>query len=348
MSNNNHDDFSNEVVPVTQSETQVNLPKTELPVHVLRRADVDPIAAARAERQVAIMFMLSAVFTVLAVIAFFAIPVDLYIRVPGPGVTSASNFALGITLGLAIFLIGTGAIHWARKLMPDDEVVQSRHSYSSSSEIRESVMQEIRTGGEESGFTSRKIIRRSLLTALAVLPLPAVILALDFGPLPQNELRETLWKKGVRLVTDPTGRYLRPEDFSVGSLVSAHPENLKEWEEENHNLNARAKTSILVVRMTPEQLRTSQGEGWDYQGIIAYSKICTHVGCPIALYEHRTHHLLCPCHQSTFDLADSGNVVFGPAARRLPQLPLGVDEEGYLIALSDFQEPVGPSFWERG
>lgn len=209
-------------------------------------------------------------------------------------------------------------------------------------------MQEIRIGGEESGFTSRKIVRRSLLTAIAVLPLPAVILALDFGPLPQNELRETLWKKGVRLVTDPTGRYLRPEDFSVGSLVSAHPENLKEWEEENHNLNARAKTSILVVRMTPEQLRTSQGEGWDYQGIIAYSKICTHVGCPIALYEHRTHHLLCPCHQSTFDLADSGNVVFGPAARRLPQLPLGVDEEGYLVALSDFQEPVGPSFWERG
>jgi len=348
VSNSNHDDIQNEVVPATQSETQVNLPKSELPVHVLRRADVDPIAAARAERQVAIMFLLSAVFTVLAVVSFFAIPVDLYIRVPGPGVTSASNFALGITLGLAIFLIGTGAIHWARKLMPDDEVVQSRHGYSSSREIRESVMQEIRIGGEESGFTSRKIVRRSLLTALAVLPLPAVILALDFGPLPQNELRETLWKKGVRLVTDPTGRYLRPEDFSVGSLVSAHPENLKEWEEENHNLNARAKTSILVVRMTPEQLRTSQGEGWDYQGIIAYSKICTHVGCPIALYEHRTHHLLCPCHQSTFDLADSGNVVFGPAARRLPQLPLGVDEEGYLVALSDFQEPVGPSFWERG
>jgi ubiquinol-cytochrome c reductase iron-sulfur subunit len=294
------------------------------------------------------MFLLSVLFTVLATISFFAIPVDLYIRVPGPGVTQASNLALGLTLGAAIFLIGAGAIHWARKLMPDDEVVQERHGYASSNQIRESVMQEIREGGVESGFTTRKIVRRSLLTAVAVMPLPAVILALDFGPLPKNELRETLWSKGIRLVTDPTGRYLRPEDFSVGSLVSAHPENLEAWEKENHNLNARAKTSILVVRMTPEQLRTSQGEGWDYQGIVAYSKICTHVGCPIALYEHRTHHLLCPCHQSTFDLADSGNVVFGPAARRLPQLPLGVDEEGYLVALSDFQEPVGPSFWERG
>ncbi|MFZ9283234.1 MAG: Rieske 2Fe-2S domain-containing protein [Candidatus Nanopelagicales bacterium] len=348
MSNIENHETGNEVVPVAQTNTEVNLPKTELPVHVLRRADVDPIAAARAERQVAIMFLLSALFTVLATVAFFAIPVDRFIRVPGPGVTQASNFVLGITLGLAIFLIGAGAIHWARKLMPDDEVVQSRHGYSSSKEIRESVMQEIREGGVESGFATRKIVRRSLLTAMAVLPLPAVVLALDFGPLPKNELRETLWAKGVRLVTDPTGRYLRPEDFSVGSLVSAHPENLHEWEEENHNLNARAKTSILVVRMTPEQLRTMQGEGWDYQGIVAFSKICTHVGCPIALYEHRTHHLLCPCHQSTFDLADSGNVVFGPAARRLPQLPISVDEEGYLIAVSDFQEPVGPSFWERG
>ena len=100
--------------------------------------------------------------------------------------------------------------------------------------------------------------------------------------------------------------------------------------------------------MQPDEIRSQQGDGWDYQGILAYSKICTHVGCPIALYEQRTHHLLCPCHQSTFDLADSGNVVFGPAARRMPQLPIGVDEEGYLIAMSDFQVPVGPSFWERG
>jgi ubiquinol-cytochrome c reductase iron-sulfur subunit len=348
VSNSEHNEAENQVVPVSQTSSEVNLPNSQLPLHVLRRADVDPIAAARAERQVSIMFLLSALFTLLAIVSFFAIPVDKLIRVPGAGVTQASNLALGITLGLAIFLIGTGAIHWARKLMPDDEVVQERHPYASSEQIRESVMQEIREGAIESGIGTRKIVRRSLLTALAVLPLPAVILALDFGPMPQNELRETLWKKGVRLVTDPTGRYLRAEDFSVGSLVSAHPENLEAWEKENHNLNARAKTSILVVRMTPEQLRTSQGEGWDYEGIVAYSKICTHTGCPIALYEHRTHHLLCPCHQSTFDLADSGNVLFGPAARRLPQLPLGVDEEGYLVALADFQEPVGPSFWERG
>lgn len=106
--------------------------------------------------------------------------------------------------------------------------------------------------------------------------------------------------------------------------------------------------AIILVRMDPEEIRSQQGDGWDYQGILAYSKICTHVGCPIALYEHRTHHLLCPCHQSTFDLADSGDVIFGPAARRMPQLPIRLDEEGFLVARSAFQEPVGPSFWERG
>jgi ubiquinol-cytochrome c reductase iron-sulfur subunit len=81
---------------------------------------------------------------------------------------------------------------------------------------------------------------------------------------------------------------------------------------------------------------------------LCYSKICTHVGCPISLYEQQTHNVLCPCHQSTFALADNGKVLFGPAARSLPQLPLGVDSDGYLIAMSGFHEPVGPSYWERG
>jgi len=103
-----------------------------------------------------------------------------------------------------------------------------------------------------------------------------------------------------------------------------------------------------LVRMEPQEIVAQQGDGWDYQGIVAYSKICTHVGCPIALYEHRTHHLLCPCHQSTFDLANAGAVIFGPAARNMPQLPIGVDSEGYLVAMDDFNQPIGPSFWERG
>ncbi len=101
--------------------------------------------------------------------------------------------------------------------------------------------------------------------------------------------------------------------------------------------------------MQPDDITPSKGrEDWGVNGILCYSKICTHVGCPISLWEQQTHNLLCPCHQSTFDLADNGKVVFGPAARALPQLPIGVDAEGYLMATSDFTEPVGPSFWERG
>lgn len=100
--------------------------------------------------------------------------------------------------------------------------------------------------------------------------------------------------------------------------------------------------------MDPTQIKIPESrKDWQVGGILCYSKICTHVGCPISLWEQQTHHLLCPCHQSTFDLSNSGVVVFGPAARSLPQLPITVDADGYLVARSDFTVPVGPSFFER-
>ena len=116
---------------------------------------------------------------------------------------------------------------------------------------------------------------------------------------------------------------------------------------EEHKLEEKAKAAVLLVRVNPGDLKEDpEKANWSYDGIVAYSKICTHVGCPVALYEQHTHHLLCPCHQSTFDLADHCKVVFGPAARPLPQLPIAVDDEGYLVAQSDFLEPIGPSFWD--
>ena len=101
--------------------------------------------------------------------------------------------------------------------------------------------------------------------------------------------------------------------------------------------------------MQPDDITPShQAKNWGIDGILCFSKICTHVGCPISLWEQQTHSVLCPCHQSTFDLADNGKVIFGPAARALPQLPIELDDEGYIVAQSDFTEPVGPSYWERG
>ena len=321
-------------------ESQADFTTAHVPHHP-RRTDVDPRAARRAERQVVTLFVASMLCIVLAIVSYVAIPVDAGINIPLAGPVGAQNVALGLSFGLGILCIGLGAIHWARKLMPGTEVVAQRHEMRSEDDDRAAAIAAFDRGLADSGFGARPIIRRTLIGAMVLMPLPLVIMLRDLYTAP-------IWKKDIRIVSDVVNRPLKPEDIPVGGLVAANPENLLEVEHEEGNLNARAKAAIILVRMAPDEIVSQQGDGWDYQGVLAFSKICTHVGCPIALYEQRTHHLLCPCHQSTFDLADSGNVVFGPAARRMPQLPITVDEEGFLVAQSDFQEPVGPSFWERG
>lgn len=343
---------STQIEPQNESQIEPDFVPATI-AHHPRRTDVDPKAAKRAEHQVAIMFVLAAVLILASLVAYVLIPVDAGLQLPLLGPVGALNVALGLSLGLGILLIGLGAIHWARKLMPGNEIVAMRHEMRSAPEERQAAVAAFDRGLADSGFAQRPIIRRTLIGALLVLPLPLVILLRDLytapegAPSPSEQLSKTIWDKDVRIVTDVSLNPLRAEDIPVGGLVAAVPENLHEVEEETGNLNARAKAAIILVRMAPDEIVSQQGEGWDYQGILAYSKICTHVGCPIALYEQRTHHLLCPCHQSTFDLADSGAVVFGPATRQMPQLPITVDDEGYLVAVSDFQQPVGPSFWER-
>jgi ubiquinol-cytochrome c reductase iron-sulfur subunit len=331
------------------------LPKAEIE-HRLRVTDTDPKAARRAERQVTSMFLLSMLFAALFVAAYIGIDKTTTVYIPVFGTVGASQIALGVCLGMSIFLIGAGAIQWSKKLMPDVEVVQDRHEMESPEADTEIAVGNYERGKEESGFARFRMIRRTLIAAMVIFPIPLIVMLKDLwvptpaeqGQSPADILSTTLWTKDMRIVSDGTYRPVKPEDLPVGGLISAVPADLPEVQEAQGNLNARGKAAIILVRMQPDEIRSQQGEGWDYQGILAYSKICTHVGCPIALYEQRTHHLLCPCHQSTFDLADSGNVVFGPAARRMPQLPIGVDAEGYLVATSGFAEPVGPSFWERG
>ena len=347
--NNTFDPDQGKQPEIVTKEVPSKLPTPAKGVdHYLRRTDTDPKAAKRAERQVATMFALSGFFTLVFLVSFVAIPREKKIAVNLIGVTSAQNLVLGVSFGLAILLIGIGAIHGAKKLMPDVEMVQERKPIKPNDEVQQEALDAFRLGAQESGIGSRKLVRRTLLGALALFPLPFVVMLRDLGPAPKGELRKTAWEEGLHIVTDITYQKIRPEDIPVGNLISAMPENILEIQEETHTLNERGKSAILLVRMRPEDIKSQQGPDWDYQGILAYSKICTHVGCPIALYEQRTHNLLCPCHQSTFDLSDSGQPIFGPAARRLPQLAITVDEEGYLIARQGFQEPVGPSFWERG
>jgi ubiquinol-cytochrome c reductase iron-sulfur subunit len=145
---------------------------------------------------------------------------------------------------------------------------------------------------------------------------------------------------------------VRLGDVAGGGLLTVFPGTLKPGstdEYEEPDLQTKADSTVVLIRLRPGQEVKSQGEpDWVYDNHIAFSKICTHAGCPVSLYEQQTHHLLCPCHQSVFDVLDGARPIFGPAARALPQLPLGVDEEGYFIARGDFREPVGPSYWERG
>ena len=322
--------------------------------HQPRPTDVDPRAEKRAERQIATLFGLSSVMAILFCVAYFVFEVgadpDVFL---GMG---ASNVALGVTLGLALLFIGVGVIQWSRKLMNDTEIVEMRHPLRSSDADREESLAALKSGTDDSGIARRPLIRNSLLGAMGALLLPAVVALRDLGPLPEDDWYETVWTEGMRVVNDVSGTPIKPEWVRVGQLINAEPEIFFDGEpygeetiEGHEQLIEKTKAAIIVVRMQPEDITPlPDRENWGVDGILAYSKICTHVGCPISLWEQQTHHLLCPCHQSTFDLADNGKVIFGPAARALPQLPIAVDEEGYLIAQSDFKEPVGPSFWERG
>ena len=317
-----------------------------LPPHKPRIQDIDERAAKRSERAVAFMFVLSMLATIAFIASYVIFPVDQIVYIWPFGRVSSLNFALGWSLGLALFFIGAGAVHWARTLMSDVEIADERHPIQASTEVKARVMADFAAGADESGFGRRKLLRNTMFGAVALVPLSGLMLLRDMGPLPERKLRSTLWANGKELINMNTHEPLRPEDVAVGSLTFAMPEGLTEHD---HDFQTEiAKAALMIVRIQPEDIKDKRELEWSHEGIVAFSKICTHVGCPISLYEQQTHHVLCPCHQSTFDLADGARVIFGPAGHALPQLRIGVNEKGNLEALGDFDEPVGPAFWERG
>ncbi len=279
--------------------------------HLPRLTDVDEKAADRATRQVAMMFGLVPVLAVGFVVAYFAVPKEMFIDF-GFLHTNAKNLLLGLTVGLALLLIGLGAVQWGRQLMDDHEMVDYRHGASSNDEDVAYVLDELDKGIDESRITRRKVLGRSLIGALAALGLPLIVSFADLGPKPTKKLRAatieaTIWKEGIRLVHDITYEPIKPSDIEIGQLINAQPENLKDLEGTAFQTE-KAKASIIIVRMDPNTIKIPDSRrDWQIGGILCYSKICTHVGCPISLWEQQTHHLLCPCHQSTFDLGDSGS-----------------------------------------
>ena len=345
----------NQSTDLTVTGTEEQVPRSEsraatlperfenpgLEPHRARLTDADPAAARRATRQVSALFGISVIGTLGLIVAYVAFP-------PGETVASIrlSNLLLGSALFLSLMGIGTAAVHWAKTLMSDREAVEDRHPQKSTPEVRQAAVLALKDGAEDSGIARRGVLKGAMISALALFPLGLVVPLIGEvgGDWNVGAFRHTMWKRGTRLTRDPSGTPIKASDVTVGSAFHVIPDKLREQE---HWIEEKAKAVVLMVRLDPADLRSEQGEGWSYDGIVAFSKICTHVGCPVALYEQQTHHLLCPCHQSTFDMADGARVVFGPASRPLPQLPITVDDEGYLIAQSDFHEPIGPSYWVR-
>jgi len=333
-----------ELDPGTAVVSRVAPQNPGLPPEHLRVTDLDPKEEKKAERRIAMFFTLSIAGSVFAAVAYVIFPI-----IPGDMQSVRNNnLFVGLGFSAALLGVGIGAVHWAKSLMHGHELVEERHPTKGTEEERKTASEVFTQANKESGFTRRSLVRNTLVGALLVTPVPAVVLFRDLAPAkdPLKLIKETMWEPGVRLARDPSGLPIRAADVTIGSAFHVIPEGLAELE--YHKIEEKAKAAVLLMRLPIDELNERpERQGWSYQGIVAYSKICTHVGCPVALYEQQTHHLLCPCHQSQFDVANHCEVIFGPAARPLPQLPITIDDEGYLIAQSDFTEPVGPSFWER-
>lgn len=343
--------MSHDNLPVKDPERGHVVPDPGLPEHVERWTDTDEGAGDRAYHAILGMLAAVPVLAILFVVIYFAVPRDAAINF-GLLHVNAQNFGFGVTGGLAVLLIGLALVQWARVIMGDHETVEARHPIPSSEEDRALFVQQWEEGVVQSGIRRRGLIGGALGGALGFSLIPVVVLLADMGPHPTRKVRaatieRTIWAEGVVLVNDETRLPLRPEMLEIGQLVNAQPENLWDFHGTDFQVE-KAKASLIIVRMDPASIKIPESrKDWQVSGILAYSKICTHVGCPISLWERQTHHLLCPCHQSTFDLGNSGVVVFGPAGRALPQLPIKVNDKGFLVARSDFTMPVGPSYFER-
>ena len=248
---------------------------------------------------------------------------------------------LGLALGLALVLFGAAMIVTARQLIVTEEI-EDDYPPDEHPEEQEMLVQVV----EESGarLTRRRLFVVALGGAAGAVGLAAVTPLASLGPvLKIAPLLRTPWRRGRRLV-DEQGRLWKASDIEQDDLYTAFPEGASKEE---------LGSPIVLVRLPPEQLRLPQGqEHYAAEGIVAYSKICTHAGCAISLYRAPLFQptepkpaLVCPCHYSTFDPADGGTVTFGPAGRKLPMLPLTIDRDGNLRASGNFDSPVGPSWW---
>jgi len=247
---------------------------------------------------------------------------------------------LGLAIGLALLFLAAALIVAAETVIPTEALA---HAYppDEHEDDEEYVAGLVEESGK--GFTRRRLFKLGLLSAGGALGVAGLIPAVSFGPLGVKEFYGTPWRKGRRLV-DEDGKPLQAADIEEKALYTAFPEGADKEEQ---------GSAVVVVRLPRSSLKLSgRVEGYDADGVVAYSKVCTHAGCAISLYraplfaaDEPRPALVCPCHYSTFDPSNGGGVTFGPAGRPLPMLPLSIDGNGELRARGNFDNPVGPSWW---
>jgi len=254
---------------------------------------------------------------------------------------NATPRIIAVTLGVGLFALGFGLTAWGKYLMPQGPFVEERHTLASTGEERESMAAALveRTGVV---VKRRKLLGGLLAGGLGIFGIVAAFpLLRSLGPVPGDTLGKTNWRKGDRLV-DINGRPIHRDDMQPGGIVTVYPYGRQNTPE------GQAIDQTVLIRVQSTNLVTMPSRAsWAPEGYVAYSKMCTHLGCPVGLYEQELEILVCPCHQSMFNVRDGAVPQFGPAPRPLPQLPLYIDAEGYIRAQAGYDQAVGPGYWTR-
>jgi ubiquinol-cytochrome c reductase iron-sulfur subunit len=323
-------------------------------------------AERRAERVVAFWFILAALAAIGFIVVFIAWPW----RYESPGHQFWYGLytpMLGVTLGLTILGLGFGALTYVKKFVPHEVAVQERHDGRSAELDRQTVLAELADAGNRSTIARRSLIKRSAIAAGSLMGLGLVVFPLggfiknpwSKSQAPEDTLAHTGWYQDPSVKTkvflrkdtgDPHEVALvSPADMDAGGMQTVFP--FRESERNNPEaLQAalqRIDNPVMLIRFRPADsariIKRKGQETYNYGDYYAYTKICSHLGCPTSLYEQQTNRILCPCHQSQFNALEYCKPIFGPAARALAQLPIAVDDEtGYFYALHDFNEPIGP------
>ena len=241
----------------------------------------------------------------------------------------------GVLLGLAFAGLGVGFATWTRDLLPHGPWVEEHEAFEPTPRERLSFEDELERDIQPVG--RRRLLMRLLGLALGSLGLAALFPLRSLGPRPPDWLYATPWRSGVRMVTED-GVPVLAKDIQPGQVVTVFPEG--------HTDAGNAPT--VLTRVDPALLSLPAGRaGWTPGGLVAYSKLCTHLGCPVGLYEKESQRLFCPCHQSAFDILNAATPLSGPATRPLPQLPVQIGPDGVLRAGGAFSDTPGPEFWSE-